>query len=78
MPLTLTLASCAVSTSPPAAIALPAVPACLAPVAVAEPQAGEALIIIAARERAARLEANQRIRCGAQLWQQTIDAFAGG
>lgn len=41
---------------------LPPPPAFARPVAVKEPQVGEYLLVIAARERAGRLEANARIQ----------------
>lgn len=55
---------------------MPPVPACLEEVTVPDPVAGEAAVIVAARERAGRLEANRRIRCGASLWQEARAALA--
>lgn len=74
----LALASCATLSPDPALVAPPPVPGCLTPVLVVEAVAGEALITIAARERAALLEANRRIRCGADLWEQTRSQYGGG
>lgn len=71
----LALASCATSNLSPAPVALPPVPGCLTPVRVVEAVAGEALITVAARERSALLEANRRIRCGADLWEQARSQY---
>jgi hypothetical protein len=49
---------------------LPAAPAYLAPVAVADPKAGENVVAVAARERAGRLKANTIIRNARSQWEQ--------
>ena len=72
------LASCATLSPDPVLVALPPVPGCLTPVPVIEAVAGEALITVAARERAGLLEANRRIRCGADLWEQARSQYGGG
>jgi hypothetical protein len=54
---------------------LPAAPAYLAPVAVAEPKAGEGALAVAARERAGRLKANHIIRNARAQWDKLRAAY---
>jgi hypothetical protein len=61
------LSACAQSGKPPIARSLPDEPSFVRPVAVAEPKQGDALLTIAARERAGRIEAN-RIIAGQRGW----------
>lgn len=65
------LSGCAQSGKPPIARALPDEPAFVRPVAVADPKPGDALLTIAARERAGRLEAN-RIIAGIRGWYEDL------
>jgi hypothetical protein len=60
---TIWLAACAPSNSArePLAHQLPPAPGFAQPVAAPEPQAGDSALAVAARERAGRLAANQRI-----------------
>jgi hypothetical protein len=54
---------------------LPAAPAYLSPVAVAEPRAGESAVAVAARERAGRLKANTIIRNARTQWDKLRAAY---
>jgi hypothetical protein len=54
---------------------LPAAPAYLAPVAVADPKAGESAVAVAARERAGRLKANSIIRNARAQWDKLRAAY---
>jgi hypothetical protein len=54
---------------------LPAAPAYLSPVAVAQPKAGESAVAVAARERAGRLKANTIIRNARVQWDKLRAAY---
>lgn len=73
----LMLTSCAGSIDAPA-VTLPPVPACLtSPAVVPEPQVGEPLAVIAARERAGRLDNARKLACGVDAW-LALQAAIGG
>lgn len=80
MPAALALAmsaGCSTFASPAVApVALPPLPACARPVDVATPAVGEPLLLIAARERAGRLEANRNIACVSSWYQALREGFA--
>jgi hypothetical protein len=57
---------------------LPAAPAYLQPVAVPDPKAGEAVVVVAARERAGRLKANHIIRNARAQWEKLRKAYRKG
>lgn len=72
-----TLAGCSTFASPVVApVALPPLPACARAVDVAPPAVGEPLVLIAARERAGRLEANRNIACVSSWYGTLREAFA--
>lgn len=74
----LTLTSCSTygpETAPAAPLIMPP-PACLTPVSVPVPREGQPLVVIAAEQRAAALEANRRLSCGADLWLQMAAGLA--
>jgi hypothetical protein len=73
----LPLAGCAGSNNLREVIArdLPAPPAYLRPVSVAEPKAGEDMLAIAARERAGRLTANRIIRSARGQWEKLRETY---
>jgi hypothetical protein len=54
---------------------LPAAPAYLLPVAVAQPKTGENAVVVAARERAGRLKANSIIRNARAQWDKLRAAY---
>ena len=54
---------------------LPAAPAYLSPVPVAEPRVGESAVAVAARERAGRLKANTIIRSARVQWDKLRAAY---
>ena len=75
------LAGCAGSGSGVRAVVsrdLPAAPAYLAPVAVAEPRIGENAVAVAARERAGRLKANRIIRNARAQWEKLRKTYRQG
>jgi hypothetical protein len=57
---------------------LPAPPAYLRPVVVAEPAAGEHAVAVAARERAGRLKANGIIRNARAQWEKLRKTYRQG
>lgn len=54
---------------------LPAAPSYMRPVAVPDPQAGEQLLTVAARERAGRLKANTIINRSRAQWEKLRKAY---
>lgn len=54
---------------------IPGPPAYLQPVLVAEPKAGEKVVVVAARERAGRLKANSIIRNARDQWNKLVQAY---
>lgn len=70
---TIWLAACAPSNSArePLARQLPPAPGFAQPVAVPEPQPGDSAVSVAARERAGRLAANQRL-VGLRRWYEGV------
>lgn len=75
--LSLSLIACSASNS--AAVIprnMPGVPAYMKPVYVADPKIGEDPLIIAARERAGRIQANRIIVRGGKEWSAVQKEFA--
>ncbi len=78
--LSLSLISCSatrpsINTAVPT-ISLPDPPAVLRPVEVKQPQLGDDPLIIAARERQGRLQANARINAGVAAWKEMQSFYA--
>jgi hypothetical protein len=72
-----TSAGCSTFASPSVSpVALPPLPTCAQPVEVAAPAVGEPLLLIAARERAGRLEANRNVACVWSWYQALREGFA--
>lgn len=80
VPLTVICASCAPTapTRPPLARQLPAPPAYAQPVTVRAPKVGDPLLLIAARERAGRTQANARIVAFRKWYMDLQKSYARG
>ncbi len=71
------LSACAGSAAP-ARVNIPPVVSCLTSEAqVPDPRSREDARIVAARERAGRLENADRIRCGREAWGGLVRTYAG-
>lgn len=71
------LAGCVTSGSAPLNRELPQKPAYAAPVVVPEPQEDEDARLVAARERAGRLENGRRLVALGKMWDRVTDRMAG-
>ena len=72
------LTACATLNNPPTIRHLPQKPDFVKPVVITEPKQGEDVLIIAARERAARLKANRVIAQFSGWYDALRDDYAAG
>lgn len=73
-----TLSACAASGSLPSARELPPLPGYVQPVAAPEPSSGDDAVAVAARERAARVRANQVISAVSAWYADLREQYRAG
>jgi hypothetical protein len=71
-----TLTGCAASGEPPTARVLPPAPDFAKPADVAQPRKGESAVNVAARERAGRIAANNRIKAFRDWYEGVREDYA--
>lgn len=76
--LSVMLSGCVTSDNPPLQRNLPAAPSYVRPVSVSDPKAGDDALVVAARERAGRIQANCVITSFKSWYEGVRTSYSGG